>query len=171
MPHSDLNLKKIHYHQCTGGGLRKGEYLQLDHAWLGPTPTVRDFFWQSVLISVVALAHHHSQLRARWDSNHGASPWNPTPHCQLIAVPVCTSVSALPTTLAGLITLTISSVLPVHRPTGCGRVIMTSSCWFGHSILSPNTAQASVSSAASPASPAQPLSMGRHRLPAAVLPR
>jgi hypothetical protein len=49
----------------------------------------RDFFWLSVLISVVALAHQHSQFRARWDSNHGASPWNPTPHCQLIAVPVC----------------------------------------------------------------------------------
>ncbi len=52
----------------------------------------RGFFWQSVLIvliSVVALAHHHSQFRARWDSNHGASPWNPTPHCQLIAVLVC----------------------------------------------------------------------------------
>jgi hypothetical protein len=51
----------------------------------------RGFFWQSVFLSacVVALAHHHSQFRARWDSNHGASPWNPTPHCLLIAVPVC----------------------------------------------------------------------------------
>jgi hypothetical protein len=27
-------------------------------------------------------------FRARWDSNHGVSPWNHTPHCQLIAVPV-----------------------------------------------------------------------------------
>jgi hypothetical protein len=54
---------------------------------VGPTPTYRGFFWQSVLISVVALAHR-SQFRARWDSNHGASPWNQTPHCQRIAVPV-----------------------------------------------------------------------------------
>jgi hypothetical protein len=27
-------------------------------------------------------------LCARWDSNHGLSPWNHTPHCQLITVPV-----------------------------------------------------------------------------------
>ena len=27
-------------------------------------------------------------LCARWDSGHGLSPWNHTPHCQLITVPV-----------------------------------------------------------------------------------
>ncbi len=46
----------------------------------------RGFFWQSVLISVVALAHHHSHfaptgIRTMVCLQH-------TPHSQLIAVPV-----------------------------------------------------------------------------------
>jgi hypothetical protein len=46
--------KKNHYHQCTGVGLRKGGMYSLTMARAHP---YRGFFWQSVLIIVVALAH------------------------------------------------------------------------------------------------------------------
>ena len=80
-----LQKNKIHYHQCTGGGLRKGGYVQPDHGSVPPLPwfLLAERFDQRGRSSPAPLA-----LCARWDSNHGLSPWNHTPHCQLITVPV-----------------------------------------------------------------------------------
>ncbi len=95
--------KKIHNHQCTGGGLRKGGYIQPDHGSgpLLPWFLLAERFDQRGRSSPPPLA-----FSARWDSNHGVSPWIHTPHClhcQLIAVPVrLTNYD----TLAGLITCT-----------------------------------------------------------------
>jgi hypothetical protein len=77
--------KKIHYHQCTGGGLKKGGCVQPDHGSGPPLPwfLLAERFDQRGRSSPPPLAFY-----ARWDSNHGVSPWNHTPHCQLLAIPV-----------------------------------------------------------------------------------
>jgi hypothetical protein len=63
----------------------------------------RGFFWQSVLISVVALAHHHS---------HSASAGIQTMVCLHGTIPRAVSLSlyqcALPTTLAGLVAVVMA---------------------------------------------------------------
>ena len=92
--------KKIHYHQCTGGGLRKGGYVQPDH---GSGPPLPWFLLAGVLISVVALAQHHS---------HCAPAGIRTMVC-LHGTIVSLSLyqCALPTTLAGLMRKTRVAVV------------------------------------------------------------
>ncbi len=113
--------KKSSYHQCTGGGLRKGGYVQPD--WLGPTPTMVSF-GRAFLISVVALAHHHSQFRARWDSNHGAGVMTHG----LLAV-MCWCVW-LPATIVGILCMATDDV--VHAPCSSTRA------WCSSTVLAPN---------------------------------
>jgi hypothetical protein len=74
--------KNIHYHQCTGGGLRKGGGLY--SLTMARSHPYRGFFWQSVFDQRGRSSPPPLAFRARWDLNHGVSPWNPTPHCQLI---------------------------------------------------------------------------------------
>jgi hypothetical protein len=95
---SALLEKQIHYHQCTGGGLRKGGYVQPDHGSGPPLP----IFLAGVLISVVALAQHHS-LCAPAGIRTMVRLHGTIPRTVSLSLYQC----ALPTTLAGLIRLNI----------------------------------------------------------------
>jgi hypothetical protein len=65
-----------------GGG---GGYEQPDHGSVPPLPW---FLLASERFDQRGRSSDSQSVRARWDSNLGESPWNPTPHCQLVAVPV-----------------------------------------------------------------------------------
>ncbi len=69
--------------QGTLGGIQYTESLTMARAH------PYRFFLAGVLISVVALAQHHSHFApAGIRTMVSLSPWNRTPHCQLITVPV-----------------------------------------------------------------------------------
>jgi hypothetical protein len=65
-----FSIRKNNYRQCTGGGLRKGGYVQPDHGSVPPLPwfLLAERFDQRGRSSPAPLA-----LGARWDSNHGVS--------------------------------------------------------------------------------------------------
>jgi hypothetical protein len=86
----------------------------------------RGFFWQNVLISVVALAHHHS---------HFAPAGIRIMVCLHGTIPRTVSLSlyqcALPTTLAGLISQH-SDIISIYKMRELNHHIGRPCCWTSH---------------------------------------